>query len=91
MEHILEMFYDLPSGRIHAPESAFIKAAKIKNEKLEVLHASMTAEQKQWLEAYFDADMEIENCINFDRFCFAFHLGAQLMAEMLRGKETLFK
>ena len=42
--------------------------------------------QKELLEAYFDADSEIESMKNFDRFRFGFHFGAQLMAELIEGK-----
>ena len=86
MENILEMLYNLPHGRIHRQDSAFVRTARIKNEYLELLTASMTDEQKELLEAYFDADSEIESMKNFDRFRFGFHFGAQLMAELIQGK-----
>ena len=46
----------------------------------------MTNKQKELLEAYFDADCKIEDIINFDRFRFAFHFGAQIMTELIEGK-----
>ena len=48
-------------------------------------------EQKELLNAYFDADTRMESMMSFDRFRYAFHLGAQLMAELIEGKEELFK
>ena len=86
MENILEVLYDLPRGKIHGPDSPFVRTARIKNENLELLTASMTDEQKKLLEAYFDADRKIEDMMDFDRFRFAFHFGAQLMAELVEGK-----
>lgn len=47
----------------------------------------MTGEQKDLLEAYFSADSKLENMRGFDQFRFAFHFGAQLMAELIEGKE----
>lgn len=86
MENILEVLYDLPQGKTHGPDSPFVRTARIKNENLELLTASMTDEQKKLLEAYFDADRKIEDMMDFDRFRFAFHFGAQLMAELVEGK-----
>ena len=48
-------------------------------------------EQKELLNAYFDADTRMESMMSFDRFRYAFHLGAQLMAELIEGKEELLK
>ena len=89
MEHILRMLYDLPRDKKHGPDSPFVRAARIKNENLELLDASMTDKQKEWMEACFDADSEIVDIIDFDRFRFAFHLGAQFMAELIEGKEDV--
>lgn len=89
MENILELLYDLSGGKTYGPDSPFVRAARVKNEKMELLNASLKEEQKEWLEAYFDADGKIESIINFDRFRFAFHLGAQLMAELIEGKEEV--
>lgn len=86
MENILELLYDLPRGKIHEQDSPFVRTARIKNENMELLNATMTDEQKELLEAYFDADSKIDGMINFDRFRFAFHFGAQLMAELIEGK-----
>lgn len=89
MENILELLYDLPRGKIHEQDSPFVRTARIKNENMELLNATMTDEQKELLEAYFDADSKIEGMMNFDRFRFAFHFGAQLMAELIEGKESV--
>lgn len=89
MENILEMLYDLPRGKIHGQDSPFVRTARIKNENMELLNATMTDEQKELLEAVFDADSKIEGIMNFDRFRFAFHFGAQLMAELIEGKEDV--
>lgn len=86
MENILELLYDLPRGKIHEQDSPFVRTARIKNENMELLNATMTDEQKELLEAYFDADGKIDGMMNFDRFRFAFHFGAQLMAELIEGK-----
>lgn len=86
MENILELLYDLPQGKTHGQDSPFVRIARIKNENMEMLNATMTDEQKELLEAYFDADTKIEGIIQFDRFRYAFHLGAQLMAEIINGK-----
>lgn len=90
MKNILELFYDQPS-RIYGQDSPFVRTARIKNENMEMLNDSLTDEQKEWLEAYFDADSKIEGMIGFDRFRYAFHLGAQLMAEMIEGKDEVWK
>lgn len=89
MENILRMLYDLPRDKKHGPDSPFVRAARVKNEYLELLNASMTDEQKELLEAYFDADCKIVDIIDFDRFRFAFHLGAQIMAELIEGKRDV--
>ena len=89
MENILELLYDLPRDKIHGPDSPFVRTARIKNENLELLNASMTDEQKKLLNAYLDAGSEIEGMVDFDRFRFAFHMGAQLMAELIDGKSEV--
>jgi len=89
MENILELMYDMPSGKTHGQDSPFVRTARIKVENMEMLNATMTDEQKELLEAYFDADTKIEGMIQFDRFRYAFHLGAQLMAEIIKGKEEV--
>ncbi len=48
-----------------------------------MLNESMTDEQKQLMDAYFDANTKTEGMIHFDRFRYAFHLGAQPMADTL--------
>ena len=85
----LEWLYGLPSGKIHGQDSPFVRAARTKNEKMEQLNEGLTEEQKEQLEAYLDADGKIEGMIHFDRFRFAFHLGAQLMAELIEGREEM--
>ena len=86
MENILEILYDLPRDKAYGPDSPFVRTARIKNENLELLNASMTDEQKKLLNAYLDARSEMEGMVDFDRFRFAFHFGAQLMAELIKGK-----
>lgn len=86
MENILELLYDMPRGKTHGQDSPFVRTARIKVENMEMLNATMTDEQKELLEAYFDADTKVEGIMQFDRFRYAFHLGAQLMAEMIEGK-----
>ena len=89
MENILELLYDLPSGKSHGQDSPFVRTARIKVENMEMLNATLTDEQKRLLEAYFEADTTLEGMMSFDRFRYAFHLGAQLMAEIIAGKDTL--
>lgn len=94
MKNVLELLYDQPgdwSGIAHGQDSPFVRTARIKVENMEMLNATMTDEQKELLEAYFNADTKIEGMMNFDRFRYAFHLGAQLMAELMKGKEELLK
>lgn len=86
MENILELLYDLPREKNHGQDSSFVRMARIKNENLELLTASMTDEQKELLESYLDARCNVEGVMDFDRFRFAFHFGAQLMAELIEGK-----
>lgn len=56
-----------------------------------MLIATLSDEQKERLEAYFDAETEIEGMIGFDRFRYAFHLGAELTAELAQGKDLLLR
>lgn len=94
MKSILEMFYDLPgswSGSLREPDSSFVKTAKIKSEYLDLLMAGMTDSQKELFENYSDADTKIEGMIQFDQFSYAFHLGAQLMSELMRGQAKLLE
>ncbi|MCC8122093.1 MAG: hypothetical protein LIO58_00905 [Oscillospiraceae bacterium] len=86
MENILELLYDMPRSKTHGQDSPFVRMARIKNENMEMLNATMTDEQKELLEAYFNADTKIEGMMEFDRFRYAFHLGAQLMEEIIKGK-----
>lgn len=89
MENILEILYSLSGGQKHEKDAAFTRTARIKAENLELLTASMTDEQKGLLEAYFDADTKVELMMDFDQFRFAFHLGAQLMKELIEGKQEV--
>ena len=89
MESILEMLYNQPRTKTYGPDSPFVRAAQTKIEKLELLTASMTDEQKELLEAYVDAASEVEEIMDFDWFRFAFHCGAQLMAELIDGKRDV--
>ena len=86
MENILRMLYNLPCEKIHAQDAPFVRTARIKNEHLELLSASMSDEQKDLLDAYLDASCKVEDMMDFDRFRFAFHFGAQRMAELIEGK-----
>lgn len=56
---------------------------------LEMLTASMTDEQKGLLDAYLNAGCKVEDMMDFDRFRFAFHFGAQPMAELIKGREEV--
>ena len=89
MGNILEVLYDLPREKVHGQDSPFVRTARIKNEHLELLNASMSDEQKDLLDAYLDASCKVEDMMDFDRFRFAFHFGAQLMAELIKGKEDV--
>ncbi|RKJ51378.1 hypothetical protein D7X33_32275 [Butyricicoccus sp. 1XD8-22] len=89
VENILEMLYDLPREKIHGQDSPFVRTASIKSENMELLTASMTDEQKDLLDAYLDARSKVEGMMDFDRFRFAFHFGAQLMAELIKGKKDV--
>lgn len=89
MENILEILYNLSCEKIHGQDSPFVRTARIKSENLELLTASMTDEQKDLLDTYLDGRCKVEGMMDFDRFRFAFHFGAQLMAEMIKGKEDV--
>lgn len=87
MENILEILYSLSYNKKYEQDSFFARTERAKAENLNLLTASMTGEQKDLLEAYFSADSKLENMRGFDQFRFAFHFGAQLMAELIEGKE----
>lgn len=92
MKNILKLFYDCPNDwreKNRTSDFRFAKTARIKNENLELLMDSFSDKQKEWFERYCQADTEIEDMIHFDQFCYAFHLGAQLMAELIRGEDEL--
>ena len=89
MDNILELLYNLPRKRVHGQDSPFVRAARIKSENLDRLTASITEEQRELLDAYLDAGSRVEDIRDFDRFRFAFQVGAQLMAELIAGKEEV--
>lgn len=95
MKNIMELLYseELNGWRsgTHAPDSEFVRTARIKSENLELLMSGLDASQKDWFDAYSEADGRIESMMHYDNFCYAFHLGAQLMAELIRGKEELLE
>lgn len=82
MNHILERFYNEPSRKSCGQEHLFKKAA----ENFHFLYNSISDAQKEALEAYLDADEQINDLICFEKFRYAFHLGAQLMQELIEGK-----
>ena len=77
MENILEMLYNLPLKNTHEQDPSFVRATRIQCEQLELLIA------------YLDTRSRVEDMLDFDRFRFAFHVGAQLTAELIRGKGTV--
>ncbi|MCQ4636289.1 hypothetical protein NE619_06070 [Anaerovorax odorimutans] len=92
MKNILKLFYDCPGDwreNNQTSDFRFAKTARIKSENLDLLMDSFSDKQKELFERYCQADAEIEDMINFDQFCYAFHLGAQLMAEIIRGEDEL--
>lgn len=89
MENILEMLYDLSCEKIHGQDAPFITTAHVKRETLELLTASMSDEQQELLDAYMDAKGKADDMINFGRFRFAFHFGAQMMAELIGGRRDV--
>ncbi len=89
MENILELLYDLPDGNRKGQDSAFSRAARINIEHMELFSATLTDEQKELWEAYSEADAKIAGMRAFARFRYAFHLGAQLMAELMEGKQAV--
>lgn len=95
MKDFMELLYNEQLGSwrsgTHAPNSEYVRTARIKSENLEMLMDSLDFSQKEWFEGYSQAEGKIESMIHYDSFCYAFHLGAQLMAELNRGKEELLK
>lgn len=90
MKNILELLYDQPGG-VQSQESPFVRTTRIKNENMEMLKDTLSDEQKELLNAYFDADTKMLEIMNFDQFRYVYHLGAQLMSELIEGKEELLK
>lgn len=86
MENILEILYDLSHEKPHGQDSPFVRMARIRSEYLELLTASMTDEQQELLDAYLNARSKVEDMMDLDRFRFAFHIGAQLTAELIKGR-----
>jgi hypothetical protein len=85
VENILEILYDLSHEKPHGQDSPFVRMARIRSEYLELLTASMTDEQ-ELLDAYLNARSKVEDMMDLDRFRFAFHIGAQLTAELIKGR-----
>lgn len=52
---------------------------------LEMLTASMADGQQDLPDAYLDAGCKAGNPVDFDRFRFASHFGAQLMDKRIEG------
>lgn len=88
MKNVLELLYDHP-GKTYEQDSPFVRTARIKNELMEMLTDGMTDEQKELLDACFEADARNEGTINFEQFRYAFHLGAELMAELTEGRDEV--
>lgn len=86
MENILEILYDLPRENPPEQDSPLARTALIRSEHLQLLTASMTSEQKELLDTYLEARSRVDDMMDFDRFRFAFHFGAQLMAELIQGR-----
>lgn len=95
MENVMELLYNAVIGEWcnepQAPDSEFVKTARIKNESLKMLMDSLNPSQREWYDLFSEADIEIQNMMSMKDFCNAFHLGAQIMAELIRGKEELLK
>lgn len=93
MKNIMELIYNEPPGDwrsdTHMPDSDFVKLARIKSANLDMFMDSLTQEQKDLYDTISQADVRIEEMIHYDKFCHAFHLGAQLMGELIRGQEEL--
>ncbi|MCI8351464.1 MAG: hypothetical protein HFJ86_09940 [Oscillospiraceae bacterium] len=53
---------------------------------LEMLTASMADGQQDLPDAYLDAGCKAGNPVDFDRFRFASHFGAQLMDKRIEGQ-----
>lgn len=90
MKNILELLQEQPEPR-YSPDSTYGQTAKTMNQNMDKLNSTMTQEQKDLLEAYFDDHIIITDILEFDRFRYAFNLGAQLMAEIIEGKRLLLK
>jgi hypothetical protein len=84
MKNILELLYDMPRGKTHRQDSPFVRTARIKVENIEMLNATMTDDQKELLEAYFDADTKSEGMMQFDRF----RMGVLMMIDVFGFKEN---
>lgn len=86
MENVLKFLYSMPRDYKYEPDSALEKTVRIRNEYKDTLDETMTDKQKELLEAYLDADAEIESFIRFDYFCYAVRFGAGLMKELTEGE-----
>ena len=69
----------------HGPDSAYAREHAIRREIIRSLLESMTMEQKVKFDEYGLADNRAREILNLESFCQAFHLGAQLTAELLQG------
>jgi hypothetical protein len=92
MKNIVELLYDslnVFQDKMREPDSAFGKATQSKRETLSRLMATLSDTQKQWLEAYFEADAQTGWILDVEQFRYAFHLGAQMALELERGRTIL--
>lgn len=95
MKSVMELLYNTIIGEwCHEPretDDEYVKTAHIKNENLKLLMGSLSPSQKEWYDLFSEADMEIQKMVEIQDFCNAFHLGAQIMAELILGKEELLR
>ena len=94
MDTVMELLYratrtDNPL-EAHGPDSAYAREHAIRREIIRSLLESMTMEQKVKFDEYGLADNRAREILNLESFCQAFHLGAQLTAELLQSKEEAF-
>lgn len=89
MKNAIEILYNesLRNTSTHKPDSVYIKMFTIQRENMRMLNDSMTQEQKDLLDAYATANAKTEGILLLENFRYAFHLGAQLMSELLQDKE----
>ena len=89
MNTVMELLYRSTrtdnSLEAHGPDSAYAREHAIRREIIRSLLESMTMEQKVKFDEYGLADNRDREIMNFESFFQAFHLGAQLTAELLQG------